>query len=48
MQEPGAYGFYHPDASLGIEAAGPPERAMAAMPMRSRHASRAHRNGHGT
>jgi hypothetical protein len=48
MQEPGAYAFYHPDASLGIEAAGPPERAMAAMPMRSRHASRAHRNGHGT
>jgi hypothetical protein len=45
MQEP-AY-TYHPDASLGIEAARPSEGAMAAMPMRSRHAPRVQPTGHG-
>jgi uncharacterized protein DUF3551 len=45
MQEPGAYAFYHPSASLDIEAGPPPEGAMAAMLMRGRHA-RAHQNGH--
>lgn len=43
MQEPGEYAFYHPNA--GVEAAGPPEAAMAAMSMRSRNVSRVHRNG---
>jgi hypothetical protein len=34
MQEPGAYAFYHPNASLGIEAGEPPAVAMAAIPRR--------------
>lgn len=34
MQEPGAYAFYHPNASLGIEASQPPAAAMAAIPKR--------------
>lgn len=51
MQEPGAYAFYHPDVSLGIdslgiEAAKSPEQAMAANPMR-RRASDVRRNGRG-
>ena len=34
MQEPGAYAFYRPNASLGIEAGPPPQAAMAAIPRR--------------
>jgi hypothetical protein len=34
MQEPGAYAFYHPNASLGIEAGQPPAAAMGAIPRR--------------
>jgi Protein of unknown function (DUF3551) len=34
MQEPGAYAFYHPNASIGIEAGQPPAAAMAAIPRR--------------
>jgi hypothetical protein len=47
MQEPEAYAFHHPDASLGIEAARPPGGAVATMPMRSRHAPRVQPTGHG-
>ena len=32
MQEPGAYAFYHPNASLGIEAGQPPAAVMGAIP----------------
>ena len=45
MQEPDY--TYHPDANPGIEAARPSEAAMAAMPMRSRHATRVQPTGHG-
>jgi uncharacterized protein DUF3551 len=48
MQEPGAHAFYHPDASLGIEAVRTPRAVMASVPMRSRHASRVRGHDHGT
>jgi hypothetical protein len=34
--EPGAYAFYHPNASLGIEATPPAAEAMGSLPTRNR------------
>jgi hypothetical protein len=34
--EPGAYAFYHPNASLGIESTPPAAEAMGAVPARNR------------
>jgi hypothetical protein len=47
MQEPGAHAFYHPEASLGIEAVRTHRAVMASVPMRSRHASRVRTHDHG-
>ena len=46
-QEAGAYAFYHPDASLGIDSRRLPQGAMAANPTRSRPASSVYRSGRG-
>jgi hypothetical protein len=36
IQEPGAYAFYHPNASLGLESARrPATEAMASLPIRN-------------
>ena len=35
--EPGAYAFYHPNASLGIESTPLPADAMGALPARNLH-----------
>ena len=45
-QEPGAYAFYHPDASLGNDSDRSLQGAMAAMPTRSHRPSSVYRNGH--
>jgi hypothetical protein len=34
--EPGAYAFYHPNASLGLESTPPPAEAMGSLPARNR------------
>jgi hypothetical protein len=35
--EPGAYAFYHPNASLGIESTPPAAEAMGAVPAHNRN-----------